>query len=184
MCFNLTLIAQNNFYQIKDAKTNENLTLATAENQQNQRIIPANDSAKIKLKVGQTYVISQMGYQNLLIEITDQTPSIILLKPEINILSEVLITGNRMQDPALSTSTPNLAERVVQPKNIGDLFQDLNGFSLIKRGNYAIDPTFRASQYEQLNVQYDGGTKIVHACPSRMGRSQHMSLLKKFKKLK
>ncbi|MGO2103062.1 MAG: TonB-dependent receptor [Psychroflexus halocasei] len=168
MCFNLTLIAQNNFYQIKDAKTNENLTLATAENQQNQRIIPANDSAKIKLKVGQTYVISQMGYQNLLIEITDQTPSIILLKPEINILNEVLITGNRMQDPVLSTSTPNLAERVVQPKNIGDLFRDLNGFSLIKRGNYAVDPTFRASQYEQLNVQYDGGTKIVHACPSRM----------------
>ncbi|MGS0527207.1 TonB-dependent receptor domain-containing protein [Zobellia nedashkovskayae] len=56
----------------------------------------------------------------------------------------------------------------MQPRNVADLFNDLNGFSLIKRGNYAIDPSFRASQYEQLNVQFDGGTKAMHACPNRM----------------
>ena len=44
----------------------------------------------------------------------------------------------------------------------------MNGFSLIKRGNYAIDPSFRASQYDQLNIQFDGGTKAIHACPNHM----------------
>ncbi len=59
-------------------------------------------------------------------------------------------------------------KNIVQPKNVADLFNNLNGFSVIKRGNYAIDPSFRASQYEQLNIQYDGGTKAMHACPNRM----------------
>lgn len=164
----MTLIAQNKSYQIKDADTDENLVLATAENQENQHLIPADDSGEMRLEIGKTYRIFQMGYHDFMIEMTDESSRIILLKPKINILNEVLITGHRMQDPALSTSTFNLAERVVQPKNIGDLFNDLNGFSLIKRGSYAVDPNFRASQYEQLNVQYDGGAKIVHACPSRM----------------
>ncbi|ULC57879.1 TonB-dependent receptor [Flaviramulus sp. BrNp1-15] len=83
-------------------------------------------------------------------------------------LDEVLITGNVKTDPIHSTVSNKYAEKVVQPKNVADLFNDINGFSVIKRGNYAIDPSFRASQYEQLNIQYDGGTKAMHACPNRM----------------
>ncbi|WP_142785902.1 TonB-dependent receptor domain-containing protein [Changchengzhania lutea] len=83
-------------------------------------------------------------------------------------LDEVLITGNVKTDPILTSISYNYAEKVVQPKNVADLFNNINGFSVIKRGNYAIDPSFRASQYEQLNIQYDGGTKAMHACPNRM----------------
>jgi iron complex outermembrane receptor protein len=83
-------------------------------------------------------------------------------------LDEVLITGNTKTDPILTTVSNKYAEKVVQPKNVADLFNDINGFSVIKRGNYAIDPSFRASQYEQLNIRYDGGTKAMHACPNRM----------------
>ena len=83
-------------------------------------------------------------------------------------LDEVIVTGNVKTDPVLTTVSNNYAEKVVQPKNVADLFNDINGFSVIKRGNYAIDPSFRASQYEQLNIQYDGGTKAMHACPNRM----------------
>ncbi|MBQ0740308.1 TonB-dependent receptor, partial [Aquimarina celericrescens] len=83
-------------------------------------------------------------------------------------LGEVLVTGRIFQDPVMNTITPDLTERVTQPKNVADLFRDINGFGLIKRGNYAIDPSFRAAQYEQLNIQYDGGTKVMHACPNRM----------------
>lgn len=83
-------------------------------------------------------------------------------------LQEVIITGNLKTDP-VHTSVVNQHEKnVVQPKNVADLFQNINGFSVIKRGNYAIDPSFRGAQYEQLNVQYDGGTKAMHACPNRM----------------
>ncbi|MFC4632753.1 TonB-dependent receptor domain-containing protein [Dokdonia ponticola] len=83
-------------------------------------------------------------------------------------LNTVIVTGKGNADPVLTTVKTDLLKKVVQPKNVADLFSDFNGFSLIKRGNYAIDPSFRASQYEQLNIQFDGGTKAVHACPNRM----------------
>ena len=84
------------------------------------------------------------------------------------LLNEVIVTGNHKTDPAFSTVTNDYEKTIVQPKNVADLFNGINGFSVIKQGNYAIDPSFRASQYEQLNVQYDGGTKAMHACPNRM----------------
>ncbi len=49
-----------------------------------------------------------------------------------------------------------------------DIFQQSNEIKLIKRSSYAIDPSFRANQYEQLNVQFDGGIKAMNACPNRM----------------
>ncbi|WP_245940280.1 TonB-dependent receptor domain-containing protein [Seonamhaeicola aphaedonensis] len=83
-------------------------------------------------------------------------------------LPDVIVTGNSNTDPIHSTVKNDYQKRGSQPKNVADLFSEINGFSAIKRGNYAIDPTFRASAYEQLNVMYDGGTKAVHACPNRM----------------
>lgn len=83
-------------------------------------------------------------------------------------LDEVLVQGKRKVDPVFSTFSSEPEKKIVQSKNVADLFRDINGFALIKRGNYAIDPSFRASQYEQLNVQFNGGTKVMHACPNRM----------------
>lgn len=83
-------------------------------------------------------------------------------------LNTVIVTGETITDPVLTTVKTDLLKKVVQPKNVADLFNNFNGFSLIKRGNYAIDPSFRAAQYEQLNIQFDGGTKAMHACPNRM----------------
>jgi iron complex outermembrane receptor protein len=83
-------------------------------------------------------------------------------------LNTVMVTGQGKTDPVLTVVKTDLVKKVVQPKNVADLFSNFNGFSLIKRGNYAIDPSFRAAQYEQLNIQFDGGTKAMHACPNRM----------------
>jgi len=83
-------------------------------------------------------------------------------------LDEVIVTGKLKTDPIHFIISNNYDKNVVQPKNVADLFNNINGFSVIKRGNYAIDPSFRGSQYEQLNIQYDGGTKAMHACPNRM----------------
>ena len=83
-------------------------------------------------------------------------------------LNQVIVTGNINTDPILSIVSNTYDEKIVQPKNVADLFNNINGFSVIKRGNYAIDPSFRGAQYEQLNIQYDGGTKAMHACPNRM----------------
>ncbi|WP_421808578.1 TonB-dependent receptor domain-containing protein [Flagellimonas sp.] len=83
-------------------------------------------------------------------------------------LDEVLVQGKRKSDPVFSAFKSEQEKKIVQSKNVADLFKDINGFNLIKRGNYAMDPSFRATQYEQLNVQFNGGTKVMHACPNRM----------------
>ena len=84
------------------------------------------------------------------------------------VLQEVIVRGNIRIDPTLTLVKADYRVKVSQPKNSGELFEGINGFSLIRRGNYALEPSFRASQYEQLNVQFDGGTKALHACPNRM----------------
>ncbi len=90
------------------------------------------------------------------------------LSNKLVVLDEVLVEGKQKTDPVFSAFTSEPEKKIVQSKNVADLFKDINGFALIKRGNYAIDPSFRASQSEQLNVQFNGGTKVMHACPNRM----------------
>lgn len=55
-----------------------------------------------------------------------------------------------------------------RPKDVGEFFKSQPGFGAIRRGGYAIDPQLRGFKYEQLNVQFDGGTQVTHACPNRM----------------
>lgn len=87
---------------------------------------------------------------------------------KVTLLNEVIVTNFQINNPSQVVVKQEFTEKIVQPKNSGELFEEINGFHLIKRGHYAVDPAFRASQYEQLNVQIDGGTKAFHACPNRM----------------
>lgn len=120
-------------------------------------------------KNGTNLLISFVGYKTLKSFVRPQDTGLLFFMEEAPLLIDgVLVTGNEKTDPVLTIETNDFARKIVQPRNVADLFQDINGFSLIKRGNYAIDPSFRATQYEQLNVQFDGGTKVMHACPNRM----------------
>lgn len=83
-------------------------------------------------------------------------------------LNEVFVKGKVFTNPSRTVTKNDYQKKVIQPKNVADLFSELNGFSTIKRGNYAIEPIFRGAMYEQLNIMYDGGTKVLHACPNRM----------------
>lgn len=159
--------AQEIKVQIKDKATQETLELAYAQQQDNERIIQA-ENGQLTLKVDKTYKLIHQGYQSKRIKVSTDTAAIIYLTPKVNVLSEVIVSGMIFKDPAMTLSTPDLTENVSQPKNVAELFEGLEGFGIIKRGNYAMDPSFRAAQYEQLNIQYDGGTKVLHACPNRM----------------
>lgn len=162
------LFAQTKTIEVKDAQTQKTLSGVYAINQNNKEDYRITENTILKLDIGETYLISHIGYDSQLLNVSSSIPKILYLEAEQTELSEVLITGKIFQDPVMNITTPDLTERVTQPKNVADLFRDINGFGLIKRGNYAIDPSFRASQYEQLNIQYDGGTKVMHACPNRM----------------
>lgn len=118
---------------------------------------------------GATLTISHLGFQSIDKFITPRkdVESFYLIEAPISI-SGVIVSGDSKMDPVFTVETNDYVKKIVQPRNVADLFNDVNGFALIKRGNYANDPSFRASQYEQLNVQFDGGTKAMHACPNRM----------------
>ena len=138
----------------------------------NKVITHSDDNGYFELSIpvkGVNLTISHLGYMSIEEFITpqDDTAVFVLEEAPINIPG-VMVTGNSKTDPVFTIETNDYVKKIVQPRNVADLFNDVNGFSLIKRGNYAIDPSFRASQYEQLNVQFDGGTKAMHACPNRM----------------
>lgn len=159
--------AQTQIIKVVDGETNDPLNHVYAQNKVTKNTI-ISQNGELQLKIGETYLILRMGYEKLEITITKTTASEVELQAIVHELGEVMLSGLLFEDPAMSISTPDLSKNVVQPKNVVDLFENLKGFGVVKRGNYAMDPSFRAAQYEQLNIQYDGGTKIMHACPNRM----------------
>ncbi|WP_081211500.1 TonB-dependent receptor [Salegentibacter sediminis] len=126
-----------------------------------------NGEVFIEFSEDDTLQISHLKYRKQ--SLTNIQPGALIYLERLTFrISEILLYGNPQIDPAQSLVKTNFREKVVQPKNVGELFGDINGFALIKRGSYAMDPSMRASQYEQLNIQFDGGVKAMHACPSRM----------------
>lgn len=113
---------------------------------------------------------SQMGYGKAHKEMTScsQTMVFLALPPKPLELSTITVEGDRGASTPLSTVVQDNAKLVSQPVDIGDLLREQPGFGLIKRGGYALDPVFRSFKAEQLNIIYDGGVQVVHACPGRM----------------
>ncbi|MGY5850231.1 TonB-dependent receptor domain-containing protein [Salegentibacter sp. F14] len=142
---------------------------ATIQIKGTQKAAVSNEKGEVFMDFSKedSLVISHLKYRKR--TLTNLEPGTVVYLERLTFrISEILLRGNPEIDPAQSIVKNNYREKVVQPKNVGELFGDINGFSLIKRGSYAMDPSMRASQYEQLNIQFDGGTKAMHACPSRM----------------
>ncbi len=130
------------------------------------------DKGQFKLEVATGEVItvwvSHLGYKDFEIEIKASEYLKIGLEILPVITEEILVSGNSMREVAQSTIIKNEVRMTGKQKNVADLFIGVNGFNVIKRGGYAMDPAFRSFKYEQLNIQVDGGTKVMHACPNRM----------------
>lgn len=164
-------MAQNFNGKVLDSQNNSPLSEAHVFSQKSSATYTdANGSFQLSIpEKGTTVTISYMGYKTIQQFISpNDTVSHFFMEEEPFEVNGVMVTGNAKIDPVFAAVTNDYVKKIVQPRNVADLFSDLNGFSLIKRGNYAIDPSFRATQYEQLNVQFDGGTKAMHACPNRM----------------
>ncbi len=82
-------------------------------------------------------------------------------------LEEILITGH----PTKAISRSNINAKVIEiqnPHDGGEIFQNQPGFSILKKGNYGMEPVLRGFKFEQLNIQFDGGVHSTNACPNRM----------------
>ncbi len=113
--------------------------------------------------------IDQIGYQLETIQLTAPTPFLRLnLTPKAIILQEVLVTNQHRYSIPQSDTHIDEARQFTQAKDVGNLFREIPGFGIIKRGGIALDPVFRSFKYEQLNLFYDGGLVTTYACPGRM----------------
>jgi len=140
--------AQNFKGQVLDQQTNK--PVQEAHIFLNNKISTYSDSSgKFELTIPDKEAeikISFLGFKDITEVIKPQTELMIFHMEEAPIfISGVMVTGNTKTDPVFTVETNDYVKKIVQPRNVADLFNDVNGFSLIKRGNYANDPSFRAN---------------------------------------
>ncbi|SNR52509.1 iron complex outermembrane recepter protein [Lutibacter agarilyticus] len=126
----------------------------------------SNGTFAIDANEGDAIEVTHLSYKTKNTNLkNNQTISLQLAQIELN---EIIVSSNPLEDISHSEVIVDQLKRVTQPRSVGDLFRDIKGFGIVKRGAYASEPVFRSFKYEQLNVQYDGGMKILNACPNRM----------------
>ena len=113
-------------------------------------------------------IVSHINYKTIEIAASQIEGQILNLKALPTQIDDVLVRRDAL---------PNISNTIVvaddikdgsQVRNAGELFNDIPGFSIQKRSASAQEPSFRSFKYEQMNIKYDGGNKVVHACPNRM----------------
>lgn len=122
---------------------------------------------KINMNDKDVLEIQHLSYNTKEVEV-DSDNIVIALDVKLIFLDDIIIQSDALRDISQSTVVVDNIKSTTQPRNVGDLFRDIKGFGVQKRGAYASEPFFRAFKYEQLNIQLDGGMKIQNACPSRM----------------
>lgn len=126
----------------------------------------ANGNFFIEGTIGDMIEVSHISFKTVTLELTKNM--VIKLQQSQIELNEILVSANPLDDISQSTVINDATKRISQPRSVGQLFNDIQGFGITKKGAYASEPVFRSFKYEQLNVQYDGGMKVMNACPNRM----------------
>ena len=161
--------------RIFDKETNEPLAGTVVKVQDTERYTSADEQGNFEFKnlAAGSYIlqVSRIGYKNVYLKI-DLEPNKISdielhLTPQPLPVEEILVTALPEHFvPQSDIYEQEIRERA--PKDVGELFKDISGFGVIRKGGYAMDPVMRSFKYEQLNVRYDGGIYLSHACPNRM----------------
>jgi len=148
--------------------TNEPIENVTVKSNKNNNYTVTNSKGEFKLETNATtkFTFSHLGFRSRTVLIKNNM--VLVLQPIQIELNEISVSANPIENISQSTVINDSEKRISQPRSVGSLFKDINGFGIVKRGAYASEPVFRAFKYEQLNVQYDGGMKVLNACPNRM----------------
>lgn len=171
VAYSWALVAQDGVVSgiITENSTNRPIENATIY-VKNSQVFAASDADgkfSIKASLGDVLLISHINYVKKEITITSHNVEIKLFENPID-LDNIIVKAHPLKDISQSIAIVDEIKATTQPRNVGDLFRDISGFGIQKRGAYASEPFFRAFKYEELNVQYDGGMKVLNACPNRM----------------
>lgn len=120
------------------------------------------------IKENSSLIISHISYKTLEIKTSDIAGTPIDLKALPTQIDDVIVRRDALPNISNTEVISDHIKSGSQIRNVGELFSDISGFSVQKRSASAQEPSFRSFKYEQMNLKYDGGNKIVHACPNRM----------------
>ena len=116
------------------------------------------------------HVIMNNKFITLIISLTVGVlcnPLAVMSQADTIYLEEILVEAKKADD-ILKTNISGKTLELENPHDVGEIFKRQAGFGVIKRGNYAMEPVLRGFKYEQLNVQFNGGSTSTNACPNRM----------------
>ena len=154
--------------KIYDASTREPVVGASVETEQNKfkTVSDIDGLFTIKVPVGSYLLIKHINYAEAKVPAQEKI-NIALIRKSIS-LDEVVVKADPLEDITHSIVVMDDVKKGSQPRNVADLFQDIPGFSIQKRSASAMEPSLRSFKYEEMNIKYDGGNKMVNACPNRM----------------
>jgi len=154
--------------RIADENTNKAVDYAIIKVIKNNVFTTSDGEGEFTIKAieGDEIEISHTSYKTKIVIL--EKNGIIKMEPAQIKLGEIIVNANPLQDISQSTVINDSEKRISQPRSVGNLFRDIKGFGISKKGAYASEPVFRSFKYEQLNIQYDGGMKVLNACPNRM----------------
>ncbi|MCB0475962.1 MAG: TonB-dependent receptor, partial [Flavobacteriaceae bacterium] len=169
--YNWAAVAQQHMLSgiVLDKITNKPIENATIQVKGTQKFAVSDAAGKFSLDAdaGAILIISHINYNELSIPAVSGENTIWLTPKTID-LENITLKSDVMRDLSVSTVIIDSVKVITQPRNVSDLFRDISGFGIQKRGAYASEPFFRDFKYDELNIQYDGGMKIINACPNRM----------------
>lgn len=154
--------------KIYDAANNETLAgvVVQTTNADAKTISDIDGKFTIKVAPGTMLIFSYPNFKTTKLPAKDGM-KVALTKKAIS-LDEVVIKANPIEDITHSVVVMDDVVKSSQPRNVADLFKDIPGFSIQKRSATAMEPSLRSFKYEEMNIKYDGGNKMVNACPNRM----------------
>lgn len=169
ICVSFSFAQQNKITgKIIDEKLNIPIEFVTVKVIKTNKFAVSNSNGEFTVEAneGDEIEITHLSYKTIVIKLKQNI--IIQLEPVEIQLNEIILSSNPLEDISQSEIVVDQIKRIAQPRNVGDLFKDIKGFGISSRGAYASEPVFRSFKYEQLNIQYDGGMKVMNACPNRM----------------
>jgi len=154
--------------KIVNASSNEPIVGATivVKNGQEKTVSDIDGVFHINTKIGNLLVINYLGYKTQIIKAKNGL-TVALVDKAIS-LDEVIIKADPLEDITHSVVVTDEVVKGSQPRNVASLFDNIPGFSIQKRSATSMEPSLRSFKYEEMNIKYDGGNKMVHACPNRM----------------
>lgn len=170
LLFAINILAQNKTYVgfVFDEETQEPIENASIKIVDSKIFATTDFNGKFTIDAAEKamFEVRHLAYQSKQVLASSATK--ILLKPKRISLDEIIVKSHPLEDISHSVVVIDDVKKGSQPRNAAEIFNDISGFSIQKRSATASEPSFRGFKYEQMNIKYDGGTKIVHACPNRM----------------